>query len=143
VSIHRTFEMGCEILDPVMQRHGFIFKRGASGRGSGGTFVSGHYAREDRRLDLHIRYSLGLVTYRIGSLSISHESYMRALLGKVGGNRYPGFSDDLLDGFRALKFDLEHYSSDFLYGSGEEFGRCVEHTREQEKLSGFKRLHSE
>jgi len=135
--------MGCEILYPVMQRHGFVFKRGASGRGSGGTFVSGYYAREDRRLDLHFRYSLGLVTYRIGSLSISHESYMRALLGKGGGNRYPGFSDDPLEGFRGLKFDLEHFCSDFLYGSGEEFGRCVEHAREQERLSGFKRLHSE
>ena len=143
MSTYRTFETGCKILDPVMQRHGFVFNKGPSGKGSGGDFVSGHYVRGDRKLELHFRHSLGLVTYHMGSLSISHEAYMRALLGKEGGHKYPGFSEDPIDGFRGLRYDLEHYGSDFLYGSGEEFSRCVERARERERLPGFKRLHTE
>src|SRR5437868_689109 len=89
---------GCKILDAVMKPHGFNFVGGLTGKGSGGYFASGEYVRGDRRLELHFRYSLGLVTYHIGELSLTHDEYMRALLGKDGGNKYPGFSDDPLDG---------------------------------------------
>ncbi len=44
---------------------------------------------------------------------------MRALLAPSGGNQYPGFSDDPLDGFRHLAHNLENFASDFLNGSGE------------------------
>ena len=104
-----TFRAGCKILDDVMNPCGFCLIEGASGKSSGGNFASGEYVRGDRKLEIHFRYSLGLVTYRIGSLSLTHESYMRALLGKNGGNQYPGFSDDPLEGFRHLSHDLAHF----------------------------------
>lgn len=131
---------GCNILDEVMKPHGFVFVEGPFGKSSGGNFASGEYARGDRRLEIHFRHSLGLVTYRMGSLSLTHEAYMRALLGRNGGNRYPGFSDDTLDGFRHLAYDLEHYCTDFLEGSGEEFKGCVEKAKEQENITGFNAL---
>jgi hypothetical protein len=123
-----------------MKPNGFKFVEGPAGGSSGGNFASGEYVRDDRRLELHFRHSLGLVTYHIGELSLKHESYMRALLGRTGENKYPGFSDNPLDAFRGLSFDLEHYYSDFLSGSGEEFKRCVVKARGQEKVSGFKAL---
>jgi hypothetical protein len=43
---------------------------------------------------------------------------MRALLGKNGGNQYPGFSEDPSDGFRDLNYDLSHVCGDFLSGAG-------------------------
>ena len=94
------------------------------------------------KLEIHFRHSLGLVTYQIGSLSLTHDAYMRALLGRGGGNKYPGFSNDPLHGFRHLRYDLSHFCGDFLNGSGEEFERCVVKAHEQEKIKGFKALSS-
>ncbi len=68
---------------------------------------------------------------------------MRALLGRDGGNRYPGFSEDPLDGFRGLVFDQEPYCSDFLHGSGDQFRRCVELSQERDSLPGSKRLRAD
>lgn len=110
---------GCEILNPIMLQHGFTFVEGLSGKGSGGNFASGEYVRNERRLELHFRYSLGLVGYHLSDWVVSHLSYMRELLGEAGGNRYPGFSDEPLDGFRNLAYDLENFTDDFLSGSGE------------------------
>jgi hypothetical protein len=137
-----TFRAGREILDEALKPLGFNFIEGASGQSSGGNFASGEYVKGDRRLEIHLRYSLGLVTYHLGSMSLAHESYMRALLGKNGGNQYPGFSDDPLDGFRHLSYDLSHFCGDFLSGSGEDFARCVVKATEQEKVIGFKALSS-
>ncbi len=110
---------GCEILNPIMLAHGFAFVEGLSGKGSGGNFASGEYVRNERRLELHFRFSLGLVSYHLSDWVVSHLSYMRELLGEAGGNRYPGFSDEPLDGFRNLAYDLENFADDFLTGSGE------------------------
>ncbi|HYX71259.1 MAG TPA: hypothetical protein VE732_00690 [Nitrososphaera sp.] len=137
-----TFQVGCKILDRVMNPQGFYLMEGASGQSSGGNFASGEYVKGDRRLEIHLRYSLGLVTYHIGALSLTHESYMRVLLGKNGGNQYPGFSNDPLEGFRHLSHDLSNFCGDFLNGSGKEFERCVVKSREQEKIKGFKALSS-
>jgi hypothetical protein len=139
---HDSFRAGCKILDEVMNPHGFFLVEGPSGNSSGGNFASGEYVRDDRRLEIHFRYSLGLVTYHLGSLSLSHSSYMRALLGKNGGSQYPGFAEDPLDGFRDLSYDLSHFCGDFLSGSGEEFEGCVIKAAEQEKVKGFKALSS-
>jgi hypothetical protein len=109
---------GCEILEPVMRPHGFTFVEGLAGTSHYGDFACGDFVRADRRLELHFRYSLGLVTYHLGSSSATHESYMRELL-HGGAHQYPGFSDDPLDGFRHLAHDLENFASDFLAGSGE------------------------
>jgi len=109
---------GCEILDPVMNSHGFRFAPRNSGRGSSGYYANGDYVRGDRRLELHFMYSLGLVTYHIGAASVSHDAYLRALTKDEGGNQYPGFSDDPLNGFRHLAHDLQKFCSDFLSGDG-------------------------
>jgi hypothetical protein len=132
---------GVQLLAPIIQVHGFTFVPLASGKGSGGWSASGEFRRERagelRRLELHFRYSLGLVTYHVGSTALSHADYMRALDAK---NEYPGFSDDPLDGFRHLLHDLERYASGFLDGPGGEFARCVHETERFDALSGFKRL---
>ena len=130
---------GCQIIAPVMDRHGFNFVEGLSAQGSGGSFASGEYVRGDRRLELHFRHSLGLVTDRIDTFSLSHVAYMQAL-GKCWHHRYPGFSDDPLDGFRHLRHDLEHSCTDFLSGPGDAFRDCVAKAAEQAKVSGFLKL---
>jgi hypothetical protein len=140
MNVIETFRAGLEILDEVLKPHGFTFVEGASGQSSGGNFASGEYVKGDRRLEIHFRSSLGLVTYHMGSLSLTHDDYMRALLGRGGGNKYPGFSADPLDGFRHLNYDLSHFCGDFLHGSEEEFERCVVKAKEQERVKGFKAL---
>ena len=127
---------GCKILDPVMKRHGFTFVEGQAGQGSGGYFATGNYVRDDRQLELHFRYSLGLVAYHLGSQKVSHESYMREVLGSAGGNLYPGFSDDPLDGFRHLAHDLDRFASDFLSGGGELLVTAATKEKEEERVKG-------
>lgn len=107
---------GAEIVSAALP--GFRFTLGESGVGSGGAFASGQFAKGDRRLELHFRSSLGLVTYHLGDCSLSHEAYVRALGVALGENHYPGFSDDPLDGFRHLAHDLERFASEFVSGDG-------------------------
>jgi hypothetical protein len=137
-------QAGRETLAPLMECHGFSFAALSSGASSGGNFASGEFRRQQgddlRRLELHVRHSLGLVTYNLGGLALSHADYMRALLGPHGDNDYPGFSDNPLDGFRHLLHDLERYATDFLAGPGDEFERCVRDTERLRAVPGFKRL---
>jgi len=65
---------------------------------------------------------------------------MPAILGTNGGNKYPGFSDDPLDGFRFLAYDLEHFASAFLQGSFKEFGKYIIAAEEWERTPRFARL---
>lgn len=111
---------GCDILDPVLVPAGFHFEHRDAGQSSSGQFAWGEYLRRGRRLELHFRCSLGLVAYAAGELRASHESLARALLGRSGGNAFPGFSDDPLDGFRHLRQDLERFGAIFLRGSDDE-----------------------
>jgi hypothetical protein len=136
----QTLEAGRLLLDPALSSHGFIWTRGKTGASSGGSFACGEYTRENRRLELHFRHSLGLVTYHVARQSIDHSSYMRVLLGPVGGNHYPGFSNDPLDAFRHLAHDLTTYCSAFLTGSDDEFESLVRKALESSNESGFKRL---
>ena len=131
---------GRKILDPVLLPKGFIFENGASGKSCGGDYASGNYVKGDRFLEVHFRLSLGLVSYHLGQLVISHEEYMRALLGSRGGNKYPDFSDDPLDAFHSLASDLENYCTDFLVGPGEELARCVRDAEERKNRPGFARM---
>jgi hypothetical protein len=121
-----TLTAGIEILAPLMVSHGFVYFQTAAGVGSGGPFASGEFRRSDRRLELHFRYSLGLVTYHLGSAALSHEEYMWSVLGRRHASHYPGFSRDALGGFRHLLLDLEQYSSDFLTGFDIDFIRHIE-----------------
>ena len=91
MDVEAVFREGLQILDPVLKQHGFTFEEGTSGHGSGGDFVSGMYVRGNRKLELHLRYSLGLVTYHFGSAAVSHQDYMSAVPGAVGNNKYPGY----------------------------------------------------
>jgi hypothetical protein len=131
---------GSEILKPVLSEHGFSFEFLTSGRGSGGEFATGTFRRENRRLELHFRYSLGLVRYHLNDQSIPHSAYMWSVIGEPNLSHYPGFSDDPLDGFRSLRSDLEEYGSDFLSGTEAEFLRhfdgSAELQRKQPKFPG-------
>ena len=89
----------------------------SAGASSGGDFASGEYSRADRRLELHFRSSLGLVTYHIGRISLAHEDLM-TYTGHRRDARYPGLSTDPLEAFRHFASDLECFSSDFISGSG-------------------------
>jgi hypothetical protein len=120
-----SFEAGRKILRPVFLAHFFVFIGGSMGSSSGGTFADGAYVRWRSRFKFHFRHSLGLVTYHVGKVSLSHDDYMWALVGKGGGNRYPNFSNDPLQQFRDLRYDLENYCQDFLGGSGKQFLECA------------------
>lgn len=131
---------GADILAPVLVLHGFRFREIASGKGSGGVFAQGEFACGERKLVLHFRYSLGLVTYHIGELALSHEDYMRALLGRKGASRYPGFSEDAIAAFEDLRHDMLEHCSDFVSGAGEQFRQCVEMHKKYSSLSGFQQM---
>ena len=106
---------GAKILDAVLLPKGFRFQFRKEGKGSGGNFACGEFVREDRRLELHFRQSLGLVRYHVGDQSAFHESYMREL-GGWDQCRYPGFSEDPAAAFQDLAHDLG-LADDFLSGS--------------------------
>ena len=106
---------GAKILDAVLLPKGFRFQFRKEGKGSGGNFAWGEFVREDRRLELHFRQSLGLVRYHVGDQSAFHESYMREL-GGWDQCRYPGFSEDPAAAFHDLAHDLG-LADDFLSGS--------------------------
>jgi len=116
---------GAAVLNDLLARHGFLQCPIESGAGSGGAFAVTEFRRGDRRLELHFRYSLGLVQYHVNGATISHEDYMWSVLGKRWSSHYPGFSDDPLDGFRRLRQDLEEHGQDFLVGSDSEFLKHV------------------
>jgi len=107
---------GVALLRPILAPHGFAFRLTDEGRGSGGDYAVGEFVAGDRRLELHFRHSLGLVTYRAGGDAVGHEAYLRALGVPPGTNQYPGFSDDPLEGFRHLSHDLAAYGAEFLAG---------------------------
>jgi hypothetical protein len=131
---------GCGVLDPVLRRHGFSFVEGQSGKSGGSPYATGAYANGDRKLELHDRDSIGLVTYRFGKKSLDHESYMRVLLGEAGGNRYPGFSDDPMAAFRDLAYDLQKFATAFAEHRVRRIARCAEAGEAWKKVPGLARL---
>jgi hypothetical protein len=119
---------GARELESVLCPHGFEFVQIAAGPSSGGPFASGEYRRADRRLELHVRRSLGLVTYHVGRDGLSHEELMRAVFAAIGGrhtSEYPGFSSDPIDGFRHLAGDIRRFGQSFTRGTAEEFAGLV------------------
>ena len=72
-------------------------------------------SRGRRRLDVSVRQSLGLVTYRAGEVSLGHEDYVFAVSG--GRGAYPGFSDDPVESFCHFQRDLERHGDVFLKGA--------------------------
>lgn len=128
---------GVAVLEPLLCPHGFTFQLTTIGKGSGGDFAVGEFSRANRILELHFRYSLGLVTYHIGNCILSHEAYLR-YLGRWQQHKYPGFSHDPLEAFRDLGHDIQAFCKDFVCGPGEDFCRFAqEHARNPKKFKGL------
>ncbi|MGA7238049.1 MAG: hypothetical protein WBY44_20345 [Bryobacteraceae bacterium] len=105
---------GVATIATVLAPHGFRFLVRESGNSSGGPFAFGEFVRGDRRLELHVRDSLGLVRYHLGSHSASHEYYMKEL-GEWPRCDYPGFPNDPMDPFERLAHDLK-FAGEFMSG---------------------------
>ncbi|HRE56691.1 MAG TPA: hypothetical protein PLW09_02635 [Candidatus Kapabacteria bacterium] len=103
---------GVKILSTYLDPLGFHFKLEGTGQSSGGHFAYGQFVNGDRAIELHYRWSLGLVSYKVGNLALGHEEYIN-LLDKHGQNQYPNYSDEPNDAFRCLRFDLENLLVDF------------------------------
>jgi hypothetical protein len=128
---------GVQVLQPLLLTKGFQFRFGGAGHGSGGDYAWGEFVRDDRRLELHFRYNLGLVRYHIEDQSASHESYMREL-GAWEQCQYPGFSDDPESAFHGLAHDLT-LAEEFLSGSASVLRRASakEALREADDMARF------
>jgi len=126
---------GAMMLKAVLEPHGFTFTLDRQGTGSGGTFAFGSFRRAERRLELHYRYSLGLVTYHIATASLDHETYMR-LLGVYGRNRYPDFPNEPLQSFQHLAEDIQDFCQDFTQGDGQKFIDMAATFARQPKMCG-------
>jgi hypothetical protein len=68
-------------------------------------------------------------------MSVSHDAYLRALTKGEGGNQYPGYSDDLLDGFRHLAHDLQKFCDDFLSGDSKVLIATAQDQRAREEIA--------
>ena len=139
-------QQGAHLLAPELVPHGFVFQIGRSAQSSGGDFAFGDFLRGEWRLELHFRYSLGMVAYHFGSLTLSHEDYLWSALGSRGQGQYPGFSDEPLDAFRHLASDIHAHCGAFVLGDASEFERLVAVTATRNdrlsSMSGFGRLAS-
>ncbi len=113
--------IGVEILNPYLNFWEFKFELMGGGKGSGGDFAWGQFQRDERKIELHFRRSLGGVTYKVRDLSLSHVDYFD-ILDKKGFNRYPDFSEDVVESFNLLLSDIEMYLCyDFIFDEGKIF----------------------
>jgi hypothetical protein len=108
---------GVKIVGVVIEPHGFLWVPGETHEGHPGNAARGAFVKGDRKLELGFRWSLGPVTYRIGTVSVSHEAFMR-YTGRHADAKYPGYSKDPLDAFRHLANDLQNFGGDFMLGDG-------------------------
>jgi hypothetical protein len=125
-----------EVLGPA----GFAFAETEEGIGSGEALATGEFRKGDRRLELHVRSSLGLVRYHFGDETMSHEALvrgMRALERIAEEGQYPGFSDDPMAGFRHLRHDLELFGEVFLRGGAKAYRALKKWVDKHPKKSGF------
>ncbi|HEY1047536.1 MAG TPA: hypothetical protein VGF79_13910 [Bacteroidia bacterium] len=124
---------GVKILSTYLEPLGFHFKLLGAGKSSGGKFAFGHFICGDREVELHFRWSLGLVSYKAGNTILRHEDYIN-LINKLGQNKYPNFSEDPYDAFKCLKFDLENLLKDFFENDAVQFReKAPEKAKEIEK----------
>ncbi len=109
---------GVKVLSPYLEPLGFKFQLVETGKGSGGHLAYGHFINsgglfsKPKRIELHFRWSLGLVEYFVGDLALSHQDYVD-MLGKHGQNKYPNFSDNPQNAFHCLLWDLENLLNEF------------------------------
>jgi hypothetical protein len=117
-------DQGVAELTKVLEPAGFVYIDGGEQMGSGGPSANGDFLRDDRRLELQVRSSLGVVRYHFGDYVISHEEFVHGVRGTeriAGPMEYPGFSEDPLAGFRHLRADLERFGAVFLTGGAKAF----------------------
>ena len=112
-----TLAAGAKIVGAVIEPHGFVWVPGKTHEGHPGNAARGAFVKGDRQLELGFRWSLGPVTYRIGTASVSHGALMW-YSGHHADAAYPGYSSDLLDAFRHLASDLQKFGGDFMFGDG-------------------------
>jgi hypothetical protein len=133
-------ERGAAELAEVLGPAGFEFIQSDEGVDSGGPFATGEFLKGDRRLELHVRSSLGVVRYHFGDESLSHEDLVRGVraLERISAEgEYPGFSDDPMAGFRHLRHDLERFGAIFLRGGAKAFRALKKWVKQNPKKSGF------
>jgi hypothetical protein len=132
-------ERGVAELGEVLGPAGFEFTR-TEEAGSDGAVASGEFRRGDRRLELAVRSSLGLVRYHFGEASLSHEELVRGVraLERISEEgEYPGFSEDPMAGFRHLRHDLDRFGDVFLRGGAKAFRALKKWVDKHPKKSGL------
>lgn len=115
---------GAAILDEVLGPAGFVFEFREKGKGSGGHFAWGEFVRGNRSIEVHFRYSLGMVKYHVGTAELTHEDYLKCL-GVYEKRHYPDFPNHPLDSFRSLSQDLSEFCADFLTADCSRFLSCT------------------
>jgi len=78
------------------------------------------FSTTGRSVDLWFRYRLADVVYRVEDVEISHRSLTRGLAGEGDRPAYPPFSEDPLEGFRAVIADLARWGEPVLVGTAAE-----------------------
>jgi hypothetical protein len=133
-------ERGVTSLAEVLGPAGFEFIETDDGTTNGGTFASGEFLRGDRRLELHVRSSLGLVRYHFGDEALSHDDLVRgvrALQAISEEGQYPGFSSDPMAGFVHLRHDIERFGAIFLRGGAKAFRELKKWVNKHPRKSGL------
>ena len=136
-------ERGVVELVAVLEPAGFVFIDAGDESGSGGPSARGEFLLRDRRLEIHVRSSLGGVRYHFGDYAVSHEDLVRGVRGteRIDGlSEYPGFSDDPLAGFRHLRADLERFGAVFLIRGAKAFRALKKWLDKNPRQSGFAAL---
>ena len=137
---HALLVEGIDALRPILEPAGFSFRQGEIGSGSGGAFAAGAFVRGDRSLEFSVRHGLGLVVYRIGTIQLSHENYLRYSC-HWKARRYPNFGGSVAESFAALAYDLTAFFQDFLSGTGSDFNAvAAEVARDPGRFKGFASL---
>jgi len=135
---------GSEILKPLMSKNGFQFTLDGEGQSSGGQFAFGPWTKNDRKLEYHFRFSLGLVEYSLENKTIEHGFFLWALTGEKRKAKFPGSSEDPTNGFSRLLDDLSNFCGIFLNGTDSELRKTMEKAKEikvyWESLSPLKRI---
>ena len=138
-----VLERGAAELAKVLEPAGFIFIDAGEDLDSHGPFASGDFLRGDRRLELRVRSSLGLVRYHFGDYSLSHEDLVRGVRGTeriAGPSEYPGFSEDPMAALRHLRADLERFGAVFLSGGAKAFRALKKWVDKNPRKSGLAAL---